>query len=97
MPSSSKQTNRNFLKDSERDVLKSHLGAWVEKQEKKARDAYISAEVLPEVQALDPGQFGPELLSKDKQAKELWDRKVKVRIRIILLWGPHLNTSMFFD
>lgn len=74
MPSS----NRNYLKDSEREILKNHLSLWVEKQDKKARDAYVSAEVLPEIQALDPDQFGPQMLSTDKQAKELWERKVKV-------------------
>jgi hypothetical protein len=68
MPSS----NHNYLKDLEREILKNHLGLWVEKQDKKARDAYVLAEVLPEIQALDPDQFGPQMLSTDKQAKELW-------------------------
>jgi hypothetical protein len=70
--------NRNYLNDAERQVLKNHLSIWVEKQDKKARDAYVSGEVLPNIHALHPDQFSPQMLSTDKQAKELWDRKVKV-------------------
>jgi len=45
---------------------------------KKAHDAYISAEALPKIQLLNSMKFGPEIISKDKAAKALWKRRIQV-------------------
>jgi hypothetical protein len=77
-----KVPGRIYLKEDETRILETYLGEWNEKPDKRSRDAYVVSDVLPKVQALDLERFGPELLSKDKQAKQLWENRVKVSSKV---------------
>jgi hypothetical protein len=73
-----KATKRVYLSDEEKTVLASLLEEWNSKPDKKTRDGYITAEALPKIQQLNIAKFGPDVISKDKAAKILWDDRVQV-------------------
>jgi len=73
-----KTTVRVFLNDEEKKVLAGLLEEWNSKPDKKTRDAFISGEALPRIQQLNLSKFGPDIISRDKAAKLLWDSRVKV-------------------
>jgi hypothetical protein len=74
-----KPSGRVYLSDEEKKVLAGNLQEWNGNPSKKSRDAFISAEVLPKIQALNLSKFSSEILSRDKAAKILWDSRVQVR------------------
>jgi hypothetical protein len=71
---------RVYLDDEERKILAAFLDDWNHKPDKKTRDAFVSGEVLPKVQSLNPLKFGPEVISVDKSAKLMWESRVKVSV-----------------
>lgn len=73
-----KSTGRVYLDDEEKKVLARLLEEWNGKPDKKARDTFVSAEALPRIQQLNLSKFGPDIISRDKAAKALWDGRVKV-------------------
>jgi hypothetical protein len=75
-----KSNNRTYLTEEERNVLSALLEEWTSKPDKKARDAFVSAEALPKIQDLNMAKFGPEIISTDKVAKVLWEQRVQVCI-----------------
>jgi len=76
--SSEMKKDRTYLTEEEKKILLDLLDNWNELPNKKARDAYISAEALPKIQLLNSTKFGPEIISKDKAAKALWERRIQV-------------------
>jgi hypothetical protein len=75
-----KTKGRVYLSEEEKKILASLLEEWNGKPDKKSRDSFISAEALPKIQQLNLSTFGPEIISKDKEAKITWERRVQVRI-----------------
>ena len=69
---------RVYLTDEEKEVLKANLDEWNEKPDKKSRDAFLASEILPNIQALNMEKYGPASISKDKEAKLLWEARIKV-------------------
>jgi hypothetical protein len=78
MPSKSQKNNRIYLSEEEKTILGGLLADWVARPDKKSRDAFISSEVVPLIQQLNMDEYGPEHISKDKVAKELWERRIQV-------------------
>jgi hypothetical protein len=72
---------RVYLAEEEKNILASLLDEWNNKPNKKIRDAFIMSEALPKIQALNPSQYGAEIISKDKAAKSMWERRVQVMYR----------------
>jgi hypothetical protein len=74
-----KKTNqRIYLTEDEKKVLGQLLAEWAEKNGKKERDAFVSSEAIPKIQQLNLTQFSPEIISQDKAAKSLWERRIEV-------------------
>jgi hypothetical protein len=73
-----KTKERTYLTEEEKKVLFPLLEEWNSKPDKKSRDAFVSSEALPKIQKLDPSRYGPEIISKDKASKELWERRIQV-------------------
>ena len=73
-----KSTERIYLAEEEIKVLAESLEEWNDKPDKKTRDGFVAAEILPKIQQLNLEKFGPDMLSKDKAAKILWERRIKV-------------------
>jgi hypothetical protein len=73
-----KNTERTYLEQEEIQFLQDSLEEWNGKSDKKARDAFVVATVLPKIQQMNLEKFGPENLSKDKSAKLLWERRIMV-------------------
>jgi len=71
-------SERIYLEGEEIKVLQDSLDEWNGKPDKKSRDAFVVAAVLPKIQQLNLDRFGPENLTKDKSAKILWERRIKV-------------------
>lgn len=78
------KTGRVYLTDEEKTILAGILEEWNSKPNKKARDDFISAETLPKIQQLNASKFGPEIISKDKVADLLWNKRVQVSVSSIL-------------
>ena len=70
--------DRVYLTEEEKTILKAHLSEWTTKSDKPQREAYLASEILPKIQALSGDRFGPEQVSRDKEAKTLWERRIKV-------------------
>jgi len=71
-----------YLLPEEKDILQGMLAEWCFKPYKKTRDAFITAEVLPKLQALNLNKYGPAVIERDKEAKILWER-IQVSLRPI--------------
>lgn len=80
MPDKKKTKQRTYLTEEEKRVLGPLVEEWSKKADKKSRDAFVSAEALPKIQALNLSRYGPDIISKDKAAKELWDKRIQVRV-----------------
>lgn len=80
MPSNRQKKDRIFLTDEERTILRSLLPEWNGKGNKKSRDAFVSSEAIPQIQQLNLDQYGPEVVSRDKPAKVLWEKRMQVCI-----------------
>jgi hypothetical protein len=70
---------RTYLTEEEKNILVPLLDEWNGKLNKKAKDAFISAEAIPKIQQINLPKFGPENISTDKAAKALWDKRIQVR------------------
>jgi len=80
--STSKKTKtkeRVYLTDEEKKVLQSQLDEWDSKPDKTSRDAFLFSEVLPKIQQLNPDKYGPDIVSRNKEQKLLWERRAEVR------------------
>jgi hypothetical protein len=75
-----KRAEKVYLTDEEKKILGGLLEEWNGKPDKKSRDSFVSAEALPKVQQLNLSRFGPDIISRDKAAKILWDSRVQVPI-----------------
>jgi len=75
-----KNAERVYLNDEEKKILAGLIDEWNGKGDKKSRDAFVAGEALPKIQELNVEKFGPTIISKDKAAKLLWERRVQVRI-----------------
>ena len=75
---SKKSRDRVYLTEGEKSILKEHITDWYQKPDKVTRQAYIASEILPKIQELDLEKFGPERIARDKEAKALFDRRIKV-------------------
>jgi len=78
---------RIYLTEEERQILQSLLEEWNGKQGKKARDAFVASEAIPKVQQLNLEKFGPEVISKDKAANVLWERRIQVSTSVPSAFG----------
>ena len=56
-----KTTNRIYLREDETTVLQGLLQEWSDKPDKKSRDAFVSGVVIPQIQALNAKDYGPEV------------------------------------
>jgi hypothetical protein len=74
-----KTKQRVYLGEEEKQVLAGLLEEWNSKPDKKARDAFISAEALPKIQELDMTKYGPTIIATDKAAKLMWEARIQVR------------------
>jgi hypothetical protein len=81
-----KAKQRVYLNDEEKKVLASLLDEWNGKPDKKTCDSFISSEVLPKIQQLNMLRYGPEVISRDKEAKMVWEGRVQVRLPTKLLF-----------
>jgi len=72
-----------YLLPGEKDILQGMLAEWCSKPDKKTRDAFITAEVLPKLQALNLDKYGPAVIERDKEVKILWKRQIQVSLRPI--------------
>src|SRR5258705_51878 len=68
-----------YLSEDEKKVLASLLNEWNSKPDKKSQDSFISSEALCKIQQLNLLKYGPEVISRDKEAKKLWEGQVQVR------------------
>src|SRR3977135_4375612 len=78
MPSNKQKKDRIFLTDEERTILRSLLPEWNGKGDRKSRDAFVASEAIPQIQRLNLDQYGPEVVSRDKPAKVLWEKRMQV-------------------
>lgn len=69
---------RCYLLPEEKDILQGMLTEWCSKPDKKMRDAFITADVLPKLQALNWDKYGTAVIERDKEAKILWERRIHV-------------------
>lgn len=77
--SSRSKSEKTYLTEEEIKVLEEHLTEWNEKPDKKSREAFVVSSILPLVQQVQIEKFGAEKISKDKEAKMLWEKRIKVR------------------
>lgn len=77
--STGKSKDRIYLKQEETTLLQSLLQEWYDKPDKKARDAFVTATVLPQIQQLNPTDYGPTIISTSKGAKVKWEARILVR------------------
>jgi len=70
---------RCYLTQEEKDVLRQMLPVWSNMTDKKSREAYILTTVATKIQQMNLQQFGLEVISRDKKAKTLWDKRLQVR------------------
>lgn len=73
-----KTKERVYLTEEEKKILQSHLNEWDSKADKTSRDAFLSSEILPKIQQLDPEKYGPDVVSRNKEHKLLWERRAEV-------------------
>ena len=69
---------RCYLTQEEKDVLRQMLPIWSNMTDKKSRQAYILTTVASKIQEMNAQQFGPEIISRDKEAKTLWEKRLQV-------------------
>jgi hypothetical protein len=75
-----KQTERIYLTEDEKKILRPLVEAWVGQPDKKSRDAFVAAEALPKIQEINVSKFSPDIISRDKAAKLLWEKRIQVRL-----------------
>jgi len=73
-----KAKQRIYLSEEEKKVLASLLNEWNSQLDKKSRDSFITSEALPKIQAMNMSKYGPEVISRDKEAKKVWEERVQV-------------------
>jgi hypothetical protein len=67
-----------YLQEVETNVLRELQVEWNKQPDKQSRDSFVTSTVLPKIQQLNKEKFGPEKISKCKDSKKLWDKRVKV-------------------
>ena len=68
-----------YLGEEEKSVLQQFVIEWSSQPDKRSWDAFVASRILPRIQSLNQEKFGPEKISHDKEAKKLWEKRVKVR------------------
>jgi len=79
-PETKQKKGRIYLAKAEKDVLQELLPLWTEKENKKSRETFIISTVLPRIQELNMSQFSQDIISRDKEAKKLWEKRIQVSI-----------------
>jgi hypothetical protein len=74
----SKTKERVYLTEEEKKVLQCQLDDWDSKPDKTSRDAFLASDVLPKIQQLNPEKYGPDIVSRNKEQKLLWERRAEV-------------------
>ena len=77
---------RTYLTEEETKLLQSVLEEWFSQPDKRSRDAFVSSEVLPKIQQLDPNKYGSEAISRSKEVKILWEKRVQVSLILSINW-----------
>ena len=80
-----KVKERTYLTEEEQNVMKPVISDWMGKKDKNSKDAFIASDILPKIQALNLEKYGPDIISKDKASKEMWDKRVQVRVDLCWL------------
>src|SRR5258708_39962630 len=75
-----KNAERVYLNDEEKKILAGLIDEWNGKGGKKSRDAFVAGEALPKIQQLNEEKFSPTIISKDKAAKLLGEKRGQGRI-----------------
>jgi len=83
--SKGKAKERTYLTEEEQNMMKPLILEWMGKKDKNSKDAFIASDILPKIQALNPEKYGPDIISKDKASKEMWDKRVQVRVHLCCL------------
>ena len=74
------------MTEEETKLLQSVLEEWFSQPDKRSRDAFVSSEVLPKIQQLDPNKYGSEAISRSKEVKILWEKRVQVSLILSINW-----------
>jgi len=69
---------RCYLQEAETNVLRELQREWVKLPDKRCRDSFVNATVLPKIQEMNKEKFSPEKISRCKDTKKLWETRVKV-------------------
>ena len=77
---SKNKKGRIYLTKPEKDVLEELLPTWTEKENKRSRDAFLTSTVLPKIQHLNLAHYGPDIISRDKEAKKSWEKRIQASI-----------------
>lgn len=83
--SKAKTKERVYLNEEEKKILQSKLDEWDSKPDKNSRDSFLISEILPKIQQLDPQRYGPDVVSRNKEQKILWERRAEVSHQICFL------------
>jgi hypothetical protein len=86
-----KLKDRVYLTEEEKAILKDHVSEWNQKLDKMTRQAYVASEILPRIQELDSEKFGPERIARDKEAKALFDWRIKVHLACAYILDKELT------
>jgi hypothetical protein len=75
---------RCYLQEAETNVLRELQREWIKLPDKRCRDSFVNATVLPKIQELNKEKFSPEKISRCKDTKKLWEIRVKVSRKYLL-------------
>jgi hypothetical protein len=81
-----KQTERIYLTEEEKKILRPLVDGWVGQPDKKSRDSFVAAEALPKIQEINGSKFGPDIISRDKASKLLWEKRAQVGLLNYLIF-----------
>jgi len=72
---------RCYLHEAETNVLRELQRDWIKLPDKRCRDSFVNATVLPKIQEMNKEKFSAEKISRCKDTKKLWDTRVKVSLK----------------
>jgi hypothetical protein len=90
-----KKTDRIYLRQEETEILQSLLQQWSEKSGKKSKDAFVSGTAVPQIQAVNLKEHGPDIISTNKVAKVQWEKRVSVSHFKRFFWVVYSNSTSF--
>jgi hypothetical protein len=95
-PASTNKKTRIYLTNAEKDLLQQYLPTWSKKDDKRSREAYLLSTVIPGIQEINLQQFSPEIISRDKEAKKLWERRIEVPSAFTSMISSLKHPRLFF-